>query len=179
VPVAQLSSVESFIHRDYAFLFATVPAIALGSISAFVARDRATARAAQADAAQEGPGRELALAGVVLALMADRLEADPLGYPLLADAAARLVPFTAEPADLDSAGDTRAARAADARPTLRSVSRSGGRSVWETELIAGSTGGPTGDLAGLTSRARRAAVDVIRPLALSTLIRAALCELAL
>jgi len=123
VPVAQLSSVESFIHRDYAGLFATVPAIALGSITSFMLRDRAAARRAGAGAGESTAGM-LALAGVVLTLMADRLESDPLGYPQLAGAVGRLV----APAD-------------------------------GPEAVPG-------------GRARRAAADVLRPLALATLVRA-------
>lgn len=127
MPVAQLSSVESFVHRDYAVLFGAMPAIALGSIASFVLRDRAAARTGpQAD--PTGPARELALAGVALALIAERLEHDPHGHPLLARAAARL---------LDQAGPLDCAAAA-----------------------------------------RRAAVDVIRPLALSTLIRSAVWGLS-
>jgi len=121
VPVAQFSSVDSLIHRDYAALFALVPAVAVGSIASFLLRDRAAAGRA---GAAGGPAGELALAGVLLALMADRVEFDPLGYPQLAGVAARLV----QPAD-----------------------------------------GPESALSG---RARRAAVDVLRPLALSTLLRA-------
>ena len=70
----------------------------------------------------------------MLAAMAEGIERDPLAYPLLACAAARLVPETAEP---------------------------GGRRGWT----------------GLTERARRAAVEVLRPLALSTLVRAATWDL--
>jgi hypothetical protein len=132
VPVAQLSSVESFVHRDYAVLFGAMPAIALGSIATFVQRDRTAAgrsKSAEADGGlARGPARDLALAGVVLALIAERLELDPLGYPLLARAAARLV---------EQAGPLDRAAAV-----------------------------------------RRAAVDVIRPLALSTLVRAAVSGLA-
>lgn len=128
MPVAQLSSVESFVHRDYAVLFGAMPAIALGSIATFVQRDRAAAARSAAAEPDGGPARDLALAGLVLALIAERLERDPLGYPLLARAAARLV---------DQAG-----------PPDRAVA------------------------------ARRAAVDVIRPLALSTLVRAAVSGLA-
>ncbi|HEV2640907.1 MAG TPA: hypothetical protein VGX23_37665 [Actinocrinis sp.] len=127
MPVAQLSSVESFVHRDYAVLFGALPALALGSIATFVQRDRAAARTGAPDP-QAGPARDLAVAGVVLALIAERLDLDPLGYPLLALAAARLV---------DQAGPADRAAAA-----------------------------------------RRAAADVIRPLALSTLVRAAVCGLA-
>ncbi len=122
MPVAQLSSVESFIHRDYAGLFAAVPAVAIGSITTFFVRDRAAGRAGAA--AEDQTAGMLALVGLVLALMADRLEVDPLGYPQLAGAAGRLVP----PVD-------------------------------------GPESGPAG-------RARRAAADVLRPLALSTLLRA-------
>ena len=128
MPVAQLSSVESFVHRDYAVLFGALPALALGSIATFVLRDRAAAGRPDPVGAVRGPAGDLALAGVVLALIAERLERDPLGHPLLARAAARLV---------DQAGPLDWAAAA-----------------------------------------RRAAVDVIRPLALSTLIRAAVWGLA-
>lgn len=127
MPVAQLSSVESFVHRDYAVLFGAMPAIALSSIATFVLRDRAAAGRSESSA-DTGAAQELALAGVLLALIAERLELDPLSYPLLAVAAAGLV-----------------------------------------------------DRAGAVDRAvaaRRAAVDVIRPLALSTLVRSALCGMA-
>src|SRR5581483_6458836 len=72
----------------------------------------------------------------------DLIEHAPLAYPLLACAAARLVPETAQP---DAAG----------------VGDAGGRRGWT----------------GLTERARRAAVEVLRPLALSTLVRAATWDL--
>jgi hypothetical protein len=130
---------DSFVHRNYTALFASVPAIAAGSIAAFVLWDRyAAARSASpgseaADSESTPPLRpdeELALAGIVLAAMAERLEHDPAAYPLLACAAACLVP--------ELAG-------------------------------AGGWGGWT----GLTERARRAAVEVLRPTALSTLVRAA------
>lgn len=131
---------EDFVHRDYGALFGAIPAVALGSLAVFALRDRAT-RAGEgaapgpasatdaADALGAGlrPDEELALAGVVLAVMADRLEHDPAAYPLLARAAAGLV----------------AAGPAGVRWT------------------------------GLTERARRAAVDVLRPAALATLVRAA------
>lgn len=128
VPVAQLSSVESFVHRDYAVLFGALPALALGSIATFVLRDRATAGRAAPAGTDRGPAGDLALAGVVLALIAERLDRDPLGHPRLARAAARLVEHA----------------------------------------------GPLDQAAA----ARRAAVDVLRPLALSTLIRAAVWGLA-
>ena len=127
MPVAHFSSVEPFIHRDYAALVSAVPVVALGSIATFVLRDRAAAAKTPA-VAEYGPARELVLAGVVLALMADRLESDPLGYPQLAGAAARLV------ADQPAQSPIR--------------------------------------------RAQLAAVNVLRPLALSTLIRAAVWDLA-
>jgi hypothetical protein len=79
------------------------------------------------------PDEELALVGVILAVMADRLEHDPAAYPLLACAAARLV----------------------AAPAMAGA-------VWT----------------GLTERARRAAVEVLRPAALSTLVRAATWSIA-
>jgi hypothetical protein len=141
-----LSPVETFIHRDYVALLAAVPALAIGSIAVFAARDRA-ARSAPSAAAAAGPAvsyddlaallngaegggaDELALIGVVLAAMAERLEHDPAAYPLLARAAARLVP-------------PRSGTAVGA--------------VWT----------------GLTERARRAAIDVLRPTALTTLVRA-------
>ena len=145
-----VASADSFVHRDYAALFASVPAIAIGSIAFFVLKDHLAATAARgtgtaaanadtgdafeawlaADGSSLRPDEELALAGIVLVAMADRLEHDPAAYPLLACAAARLVP---EP---EAAGGWRG---------------------WT----------------GLTERARRAAVEVLRPTALSVLARAA------
>jgi hypothetical protein len=143
------SHLEDAIHRDYAALLATVPAIALGSLTVFSLRERAeqnrTGRSGAERAAADGPNaaatpfpalrpdEELALIGVVLAVMADRLEHDPVAYPLLARAAAGLVA---------------------ARPAAGAV--------WS----------------GLTERARRAAVEVLRPAALTTLVRAATWNLA-
>jgi hypothetical protein len=128
------NGIESLIHRDYAALVAAVPLIAAGAVASFAWRDRGQA-VADADEAQfsEPLPRDLeyALIGVLLAVMADRLEHDPAAYPALADAASRLVP---------------PGRRADA--------------------------GPLG-WTGLTERARRAAVQVLRPTALSTLVRAA------
>lgn len=155
-------------HRDYAELFALVPAIAVGSIAAFMLKDRLSGEAVQEPAepaAQPGAGRatlagtldealnswlgaefsllrpdeELALVGVMLAAMAEGIEHDPLAYPSLACAAACLVP---ESGQADAAGGS-------------------GRRGWT----------------GLTERARRAAVEVLRPLALSTLVRAATWDL--
>lgn len=177
-----LTQVDALIHRDYAALIAAVPALAAGSLAAFAARDRADKHARRHAAAEEALGAaalahaaeagdpeaaadallaglaaafghrattgagcaaaaELALIGVVLAAMAERLEHDPVSYPQLAHAAARLVP---------------AAGVAD-----RAASR------------------PDPGWTGLTERARRAAVDVLRPAALSTLVRAATWSLAL
>ena len=162
------TGLETFVHRDYAELFASVPALAVGSIAAFMLKDRLSGeavpeivepvadpgggRATLAGTLDEAlnswlgaefsllrPAEELALVGVMLAAMAEGIERDPLAYPLLACAAARLVPETA-PTD-----------AADAS----------GRRGWT----------------GLTERARRAAVEVLRPLALSTLVRAATWDL--
>jgi hypothetical protein len=145
-----LSQVEPFIHRDYAALVAAVPALALGSLAVFAGRDRAARSAARTEfgplsvgfgpaprpAGREDGAAELALVGVILAAMADRLEHDPAAYPLLACAAAHLVPPRQGPAT--GLGWT-----------------------------------------GLTERARRAAVDVLRPTALSTLVRAATWGLVL
>jgi hypothetical protein len=145
LPSADLA--DSFVHRDYTALFASVPAIAIGSIAFFMLKDYVAAKGiggaasagdsgsiadwlAAADAPSLSPDEELALAGVVLVAMAQRLEHDPAAYPLLACAAARLVP--------DLAG-------------------AAGRRGWS----------------GLTERARRAAVEVLRPTALSILVRAA------
>jgi hypothetical protein len=145
-----VAAADSFIHRDYAAVFASVPAIAIGSIAFFVLKDHLAATASRgigadatagnagdafsawfaADGASLRPEEELALAGIVLVAMAERLEHDPAAYPLLACAAARLVP------ELASAGGWRG---------------------WT----------------GLTERARRAAVEVLRPTALSVLARAA------
>jgi hypothetical protein len=146
------SGLEDFVHRDYGALFGAIPAVALGSLAVFALRDRAAwagegaapgpaaaavpTAAAATGAARTGPGlrpdEELALAGVVLAVMADRLEHDPAAYPLLACAAARMV-----------------------------------------------AAGPAGALwTGLTERARRAAVEVLRPTALRALVRAVTWSLA-
>jgi hypothetical protein len=137
-----VAGADSFVHRNYAALFASVPALAVGSLAVFALRDRYSAAAAgpTTSTAETGspseppqpprPDEELALVGVILAVMAERLEHDPAAYPLLACAAARLVP--------EFAGAT-------------------GSSGWT----------------GLTERARRAAVEVLRPTALSTLVRAA------
>jgi hypothetical protein len=130
------NGMESLIHRDYAALVAAVPLIAAGAVATFGWRDRGLA----ADAADETESfvealpqdLEFALIGVLLAVMAERLEHDPAAFPQLAGAASRLVP-----------------------PAHRS--------------------GPLG-WTGLTERARQAAVQVLRPTALSTLVRAASYE---
>jgi hypothetical protein len=141
-----LAGADSFVHRNYAALFASVPVIAVGSIAFFLLKDF-LANSKGADAATTTGGAEdvlaswlgvdapslrldeqLALAGIVLVAMADRLEHDPAAYPLLACAAARLVPEFATAAE------------------------------WR-------------GLTGLTARARRAAVEVLRPTALSILVR--------
>jgi hypothetical protein len=177
---------ETFVHRDYAELFASVPALAVGSIAAFMLKDRlsgeavsgllepaagaaditpdlAAARTADfagrsshptlaatlddalnswlgADPSSLRPDEELAFVGVMLAAMAEGIEHDPLAYPRLAGAAARLVPEAVESAVDEAAAPRR----------------------WT----------------GLTERACRAATEVLRPLALSTLVRAATWDLA-
>ena len=128
------NGMESLIHRDYAALVAAVPLIAAGAVATFAWRDRGfdatSEQGAQAVAALP-LDLEYALIGVLLAVMAERLEHDPAAFPSLADAAARLVPAGQRPGD-----------------------------------------GPL-VLTGLTERARRAAIQVLRPTALSTLVRAA------
>jgi hypothetical protein len=128
---------ESLIHRDYAVLLAAIPAIAAGAIAAFVWRDRELVPAGPDPwlsrppaPTSTSPAVAVALVGIVLAAMAERLENDPAAYPLLACAAARL-----------------------AVPSPTSTAAFG----WT----------------GLTERAHRAAVDVLRPTALSALVRAA------
>jgi hypothetical protein len=126
------NGMESLIHRDYVALVAAVPVIAAGAVASFALRDRG--RDAAADDETESVSAlpqdlEYALIGVLLAVMAERLEHDPAAYPQLAGAASRLVP-------------------------------------------PGEQFGPHG-WTGLTERARQAAVHVLRPTALSTLIRAA------
>jgi hypothetical protein len=142
-----LAGADSFVHRNYTALFASVPVIAVGSIAYFLLRDFLAANSKDAGTATTTGGVEdaltswlgvdapslrldeqLALAGIVLVAMADRLEHDPAAYPLLACAAARLVPEFATAAE------------------------------WR-------------GLTGLTARARRAAVEVLRPTALSILVR--------
>ena len=130
------NGMESLIHRDYAALVAAVPLIAAGAVATFAWRDRGLSAAAQDD--ESGPVAaalpqdvEYALIGVLLAVMAERLEHDPAAYPLLAGAASRLLP----------------------------------------SAVRGGIG-PQG-WTGLTERARQAAVQVLRPTALSTLVRAA------
>ncbi len=139
---ADVAGADGFVHRNYTALFASVPVVAIGSIATFLLKDRlggsrtslSALGSLPADSALPlRPDEELALAGVALAMMAERLEHDPAAYPLLAAAAARLVPESAH---------------------------SVGRHGWT----------------GLTERARRAAVDVLRPLALATLVRAATWE---
>jgi len=130
------NGMESLIHRDYAALVAAVPLIAAGAVATFAWRDRgfdaASQQGAQAEVVAALPqDLEYALIGVLLAVMAERLEHDPAAFPSLADAAARLVPAGQRPGD-----------------------------------------GPLG-WTGLTERARRAAIQVLRPTALSTLVRAA------
>jgi hypothetical protein len=138
---------DAFVHRHYAAVFASVPALAIGSVAAFLVKDRLSGEAvcAESDGARSGlphgfdlgalrPDEELAIAGVVLAFMAERLEHDPVAYPALACAAAQLVAQ---------------APGLPARP----------------------------DWTGLTERARRAAVEVLRPLALATAVRAVTWDL--
>lgn len=148
--VLDVAGIDSFVHRDYSALFASVPVIAVGSIAYFMLKDYCAGERSKgvhtaaptggiedvlgswlrAGAASLRPDEELALTGIVLAAMAECLEHDPAAYPLLACAAARLVPaFTDAP----------------------------GWRGWT----------------GLTERARRAAVDVLRPTALCVLVRAA------
>jgi len=130
---------ESLIHRDYAALVAAVPLIAAGAVATFAWRDRGpSAQRPDADepvTAALPQDVEYALIGVLLAVMAERLEHDPAAYPTLAGAASRLLP---------------------------------------TSGVRGGTG-PQG-WTGLTERARQAAVQVLRPTALSTLVRAATYE---
>jgi len=130
------NGMESLIHRDYAALVAAVPLIAAGAVATFAWRDRGLGSLGEQDEAEPVAAAlpqdlEYALIGVLLAVMAERLEHDPAAYPQLAGAASRLVP----------------------------PERRGGH----------------GPLAwtGLTERARQAAVQVLRPTALSSLVRAA------
>jgi hypothetical protein len=129
------NGMESLIHRDYTALVSAVPLIAGAAVATFAWRDRGQPPAeqdeTQAVAAALPQDLEYALIGVLLAVMAERLEHDPAAYPLLAGAASRLLP-----------------------PGQRLAP------------------GPHG-WTGLTERARQAAVQVLRPTALSTLIRAA------
>ena len=127
------NGMESLIGRDYAALVSAVPLIAAGAVATFVWRDRVSSDAAEAGPAAPPlpPDLEYALIGVLLAVMAERLEHDPAAYPSLAGAASRLVPPGQRPAE--------------------------GGLGWT----------------GLTERAGRAAVQVLRPAALSTLVRAA------
>ena len=126
------NGMESLIHRDYAALVTAVPLIAGAAVATFAWRDRArpSAAADEAEILALPQDLEYALIGVLLAVMAERLEHDPAAYPQLAGAASRLLP-----------------------PGARAP-------------------GPHG-WTGLTERARQAAVEVLRPTALSTLIRAA------
>ena len=129
------NGMESLIHRDYAALVAAVPLLAAGAVATFGWRDRNPGPATDEQVEPVLPALpqdvEYALIGVLLAVMAERLEHDPAAYPLLAGAASKLCP-----------------------PGARSAS------------------GPHG-WTGLTERAGRAAVQVLRPAALSTLVRAA------
>jgi hypothetical protein len=128
------NGMESLIHRDYAALVAAVPLIAAGAVATFAWRDRGLPALDAPDESAADPlpqDLEYALIGVLLAVMAERLEHDPAAYPSLAGAASRLVP-----------------------PGRRAAE---GPLAWT----------------GLTERARRAAAEVLRPTALSTLVRAA------
>ena len=129
------NGMESLIHRDYAALVAAVPLIAAGAVATFAWRDRGlSAQRPDTDepvTAALPQDVEYALIGVLLAVMAERLEHDPAAYPTLAGAASRLIP-----------------------PGQRLG------------------GGPQG-WTGMTERARQAAIQVLRPTALSTLVRAA------
>jgi hypothetical protein len=129
------NGMESLIHRDYAALVAAVPLIAAGAVATFAWRDRgrmpADADEPESAVAALPQDVEYALIGVLLAVMAERLEHDPAAYPQLAGAASRLLP----------------------------AGRRAGT-------------GPHG-WTGLTEQARQAAVQVLRPTALSTLVRAA------
>ena len=128
------NGIESLIHRDYAALVAAVPLFAAGAVASFAWRDRGRAGSDADEAPDSEPlplDLEYALIGVLLAVMAERLEHDPAAYPALAGAASRLVP----PGQRPGAGPL----------------------AWT----------------GLTERARCAAVQVLRPTALSTLVRAA------
>jgi hypothetical protein len=130
------NGMESLINRDYAALVAAVPLMAAGTVATFVWRDRGSGAAADEQVEPVIPALpqdvQYALIGVLLAVMAERLEHDPAAYPLLAGAASKLLP---------------------------------------PEALAGA--GPHG-WTGLTERARQAAVQVLRPTALSTLVRAVL-----
>ena len=129
------NGMESLIHRDYAALVAAVPLFAAGAVASFAWRDRGLAAEPDAEAEPDAPplplDMEYALIGVLLAVMAERLEHDPAAYPTLAGAASQLIP---------------------------------------SGVRAGH--GPQG-WTGLTEQARQAAVHVLRPTALSTLVRAA------
>jgi len=134
------NGMESLIHRDYAALVAAVPLIAAGAVATFGWRDRGLgSQRSDADepvTAALPQDVEYALIGVLLAVMAERLEHDPAAYPTLAGAASRLL------------------------PTMNGVRGGTGPQGWT----------------GLTERARQAAVQVLRPTALSTLVRAATYE---
>lgn len=132
-----------FVRRREAEHLATDPDRAAASIAAFLLQDHTSHEAvgamlaAAAATVRQGlaagalcPNDELALAGVVLAFMAERIEQDPTAYPTLARAVADLVPEPAAPENRDG---------------------------WS----------------GPAARARRAAVEVLRPLALATTVRAA------
>jgi hypothetical protein len=90
------NGMESLIHRDYTALVSAVPLIAGAAVATFAWRDRGRSAGeqdeAQAVAAALPPDLEYALIGVLLAVMAERLEHDPAAYPLLAGAASRLLP---------------------------------------------------------------------------------------
>lgn len=133
---------ESLIHRDYAAFVAAVPLIAAGALTAFSLRDRAAAAAAASDR-------------TVPAAQQDAAPGPPLAQDVQYALIGVLLAVMADQLEHDPAAFPALAGAAS-RLVPPPQRPDAGPLVWT----------------GMTEQARRAAVQVLRPAALSSLVRA-------